>query len=168
VELFSVHASVTYAFIMSLLVAAFLVTIIGCFGSFVYARIINIPARYLAPAIVFMTVLGSYAIRNNILDVWIMLLFGVIGYVSNKLRFHPAPIVLGLILGPFVEEGLVQSILAGTAGGSVFLYMTARPISGVLIAMSVISALWPVFAKWREKRRSRKATSTRNMEDSDA
>jgi putative tricarboxylic transport membrane protein len=168
VELFSVHASVTYAFIMSLLVAAFLVTIIGCFGSFIYARIINIPARYLAPAIVFMTVLGSYAIRNNLLDVWIMLLFGVIGYVSNKLRFHPAPIVLGLILGPFVEEGLVQSILAGTAGGSVFLYMTVRPISGVLIAMSVMSALWPVFAKWREKRRSRAATSTRNMEDSGA
>ncbi len=159
-ELFSVHVSVTYAFIMGLLVAAFMVTIIGCFGSFVYARIINIPAQYLAPAVVFMTVLGSYAIRNNMLDVWIMLLFGVIGYVSNKLKFHPAPIVLGLILGPFVEEGLVQSMLAGKASGSVVLYMVARPISGVLIALSLMSALWPVYASWRAKRRKADAGSS--------
>ncbi len=163
-ELFTVHAPVIYAFIMGLLVAAFLVTIIGSFGSFIYARIINIPAQYLAPAVIFMTVLGSYSIRNNMLDVWIMLLFGVIGYISNKLKFHPAPIVLGLILGPFIEEGLVQSILAGTASGSVFLYITARPISGVLIALSLMSALWPVFAKWKEKRR---ASCTCKVEDSD-
>jgi putative tricarboxylic transport membrane protein len=163
-ELFTVHAPVIYAFIMGLLVAAFLVTIIGSFGSFIYARIINIPAQYLAPAVVFMTVLGSYSIRNNMLDVWIMLLFGVIGYISNKLKFHPAPIVLGLILGPFIEEGLVQSILAGTAGGSVFLYITARPISGVLIALSLMSALWPLFARWREKKR---ISCSCNVEDSD-
>ncbi|MEJ2169452.1 MAG: tripartite tricarboxylate transporter permease, partial [Desulfobacterales bacterium] len=56
-ELFTTHADITYAFIMGLLVAAFLVTIIGSFGSFFFARIINIPSRYLAPAIIFMTVL---------------------------------------------------------------------------------------------------------------
>jgi len=152
-ELFTIHAPVTYAFIMSMLVAAFLVTVIGCFGSFVFARIINIPARFLAPAILFMTVLGSYSIRNNMLDVWIMFLFGVIGYVSHKLKFHPAPIVLGLILGPFVEEGLVQSILTGRAAGGVLGYMVFRPISLVLIGLSLMSALWPLYASWRAGRR---------------
>lgn len=151
-ELFSVHADVTYSFIMALLVAAFLVTLIGVFGSFVFSRIINIPSRYLAPAIVFMTVLGSYAIRNNILDTWIMFVFGIIGYISNKLKFHPAPIVLGLILGPFVEEGLVQSMLAGQAAGGTFSYMVFRPISGVLILFCILSLLWPIFASWRAKR----------------
>jgi len=152
-ELFTAYADVTFAFIMALLVAAFMVTLIGCFGSFVYARIINIPARLLAPAIVFMTVLGSYAIRNNMLDVWIMFIFGIIGYLSNKLKFHPAPIVLGLILGPFVEEGLVQSMLAGRAAGGVVAYMVFRPISLVLISMSLMSALWPLFAAWRTRKR---------------
>jgi putative tricarboxylic transport membrane protein len=152
-ELFSEHASVTFAFIMGLLVAAFLVTAIGSFGSFVFARIINIPSRYLAPAIIFMTVLGSYAIRNNMLDVWIMFIFGIIGYVSSKLKFHPAPIVLGLILGPFVEEGLVQSMLAGKAGGGTLVYMVFRPISGVLIALCLLSLLWPIYASWRAKHR---------------
>jgi putative tricarboxylic transport membrane protein len=152
-ELFTSHAAVTYSFIMGLLVAAFLVTLIGCFGSFIFARIINIPSRFLAPAIIFMTVLGSFAIRNNVLDIWIMFVFGIVGYISGKLKFHPAPIVLGLILGPFVEEGLVQSILAGQATGGVFRYMVFRPISLVLIAMSLLSAMWPLYADWRAKRR---------------
>jgi len=152
-ELFSTHAGITYAFIMSMLVAAFMVTIIGSFGSFVYARILNIPSRYLAPAILFMTILGSYSIRNNIIDIWIMFLFGVVGFVSNRLKFHPAPIVLGMILGPFVEEGLVQSMLLGKAAGGVLKYMTLRPISITLIAMCVLSALWPVYASWRGKKR---------------
>ena len=151
-ELFSTYADITYAFIMALLVAAFLVTIIGSFGSFIFARIINIPARFLAPVVILMTILGSFAIRNNVLDVWIMLVFGIVGFVSNKLKFHPATIVLGLILGPFVEEGLVQSMLAGKAAGSVIKYMTLQPISMVLIALCLMSAFWPVFASWRTKR----------------
>jgi len=156
-ELFTAYADVIYSFIMALLVGAFLVTIIGSFGSFFFARIINIPSRFLAPTIIFMTVLGSYAIRNNIIDVWIMFIFGVIGYVSNKLKFHPAPIVLGLILGPFVEEGLVQSMLAGKAAGGVLPYMIFRPISIVLILLSLMSLFWPVFASWKAKRAKNKA-----------
>lgn len=151
-ELFTSYADVVYSFIMALLVAAFLVTIIGSFGSFFFARIINVPSRILAPTIVFMTVLGSYAIRNNIVDVWIMFLFGIVGFISNKLKFHPAPIVLGLILGPFVEEGLVQSILAGNASGGVVSYMVCRPISLLLIALSVMSLFWPLIAVWKARR----------------
>ncbi|MBT6611974.1 MAG: C4-dicarboxylate ABC transporter permease [Deltaproteobacteria bacterium] len=152
-EMFTTHADVTFSFIMGLLVAAFLVTFIGSFGSFFFARVINIPSRFLAPAILFMTVLGSYAIRNSMLDVWIMFVFGIIGYISSKLKFHPAPIVLGLILGPFAEEGLVQSMLAGGASGSVISYMVFRPISLILIFMCLLSALWPLFAAWRMKKR---------------
>lgn len=154
-ELFTAHADVTYAFIMGLLVAAFMVTLIGTLGSFLFSRIINIPSRYLAPTIIFMTVLGSYSIRNNVLDVWIMFIFGIVGYISSKLKFHPAPIVLGLILGPFVEEGLVQSMLAGQAAGGVLKYMIFRPISLILIFFSLMSALWPLYTSWRGKRRIR-------------
>jgi putative tricarboxylic transport membrane protein len=67
------------------------------------------------------------------------------------LKFHPAPIVLGLILGPFVEEGLVQSMLAGKAAGGTFSYMVFRPISGVLIFLCLMSLLWPIFVALRAK-----------------
>lgn len=151
-DLFTIHAGVVYAFIVSLALAAFLVTVIGSLGSFIFARIINIPARFLAPVIIFMTVLGSYAIRNNMFDVWVMFFFGLVGFISNRLKFHPAPIVLGLILGPFIEMGLVQSYLVGSAKGGIVQYMVFRPISLVLIGLCLMSALWPVFASMRVKK----------------
>ena len=96
-----------------------------------------------------MTVLGSYAIRNNLLDVWVMLLFGGIGFFLNKLSYHPAPLVLGFILGPYIEEGLVQSTMIGGAKGSVLVYMISSPISIVLIGLCVITALWPILFRRR-------------------
>lgn len=167
-ELFSSYADVTFAFMMGLLVAAFMVTIIGALGSVIFSRIINIPSRYLAPAIIFMTVLGSYSIRNNMLDVWIMLTFGIIGYISAKLEFHPAPIVLGLILGPFVEEGLVQSMLAGQAAGGTFSYLVFRPISAVLIGLCLLSLLWPVYTAWRSRQKQQLVVGEPSMAQSGA
>ena len=163
-ELFSNYAPVTFSFIMGLLIAALLVSIIGSLGSVIFSRIINIPSRYLAPGIIFMTVLGSYAIRNNILDVWIMFTFGIIGYISVKLNFHPAPIVLGLILGPFVEEGLVQSMLAGQAVGGTFQYLVFRPISGILIGLCLLSLLWPLYTMWRSRQNKKSRPARRDKE----
>jgi putative tricarboxylic transport membrane protein len=162
VELFSAHAGVTYAFIMGLQIAAVAVLVIGTLGSFVYARIINIPSRALAPVIILMTILGSYAIRNNMLDVWVMFIFGIIGYILQKLRYHPAPLVLGFILGSYIEDGLLQSILVGRAAGGVIKYMVTRPICLVLIALCLISALWPLISarRYRQSRSSDKETDS--------
>jgi len=149
-DLFAVYADVTYAFIVGLMIASIAVLILGTAGSFIYARIINVPSRLLAPLILVMTVLGSYAIRNNLLDVWVMLVFGIVGLILNRLKFQPAPLVLGIILGPYIENGLVQSMMIGGASGSVVGYMTLRPISLFLIVLCVISALWPLFLAHRQ------------------
>ena len=149
VDLFATHGGVTYTFMMGLFVAAFAILIFGSLGSFLFSLLINIPAKSLAPVILLMTVLGSYAIRNNLLDVWVMLLFGGIGFFLNKLSYHPAPLVLGFILGPYIEEGLVQSTMIGGAKGSVVLYMISSPISIVLIGLCIITALWPILFRRR-------------------
>ncbi len=159
-DLFVVYSDVTYAFIVGLLVASFAVLVLGTAGSFVYARIINVPSQTLAPLILLMTVLGSYAIRNNLLDVWVMLVFGIVGLILNRLRFQPAPLVLGIILGPYIENGLVQSMMIGGASGSVLTYMTLRPISLFLIALCVLSALGP----WLLSRRKHKITNVNNSD----
>ena len=83
VDLFATHGGVTYTFMMGLFVAAFAILIFGSLGSFLFSLLINIPAKSLAPVILLMTVLGSYAIRNNLLDFWVMLLFGGIGFFLN-------------------------------------------------------------------------------------
>ena len=96
-----------------------------------------------------MTVIGSYAIRNNMLDVWVMFTFGIIGYVLQKLKYPTAPMVLGFILGPYIEDGLLQSLLVGRAAGGVITYMTTRPICLILIGLCLISVLWPVISGLR-------------------
>jgi putative tricarboxylic transport membrane protein len=150
-DLFAIYADVTYAFIGALAIASIAVLILGTLGSFVYARIINIRSSALAPVILLMTVMGSYAIRNNMLDVWVMLIFGIIGFALHRLNYQPAPLVLGFILGPYIENGLVQSMMIGGASGSVLTYMTTRPISLILIALCLISALWPLVVSHRQR-----------------
>jgi len=160
-DLFVVYSDITYAFITGLMVASIAVLILGTAGSFIYARIINVPSRTLAPLILLMTVLGSYAIRNNLLDVWVMLAFGIIGLILNRLRFQPAPLVLGIILGPYIENGLVQSMMIGGASGNVLSYMTLRPISLFLIALCVLSAFGPLLMSLR----ARKLSNSNNTSD---
>ena len=149
VDLFATYGGITYTFMMGLFVAAFAILIFGSLGSFLFSLLINIPAKSLAPVILLMTVLGSYAIRNNLLDVWVMLIFGGIGFFLNKLSYHPAPLVLGFILGPYIEEGLVQSTMIGGAKGGVVFYMISSPISIVLIGLCAITALWPILFRRR-------------------
>jgi len=149
-DLFVVYSDVTYAFIVGLAVASIAVLLLGTAGSFIYARIINVPSRVLAPLILVMTVVGSYAIRNNLLDVWIMIAFGVAGLAIIRLKYQSAPLVLGIILGPYIEDGLVQSIMIGGASGSVLSYMLLRPISLILIVLCIASASWPLLSALRK------------------
>ena len=103
--------------------------IFTAWGSRIFARMVNVPLQHLAPMIAFLAIVGSFAIRNSLLDVGLMLLFGLCAYVLHKLGFESGPVVLGLIMGPFAEQGLVQSILMGRASGSVLRLMFSRPIS---------------------------------------
>jgi putative tricarboxylic transport membrane protein len=152
-ELYTVHAEITYAFLFSLFVANMLMLPVGIFGGKAFARLITvIPVKLLAPTVTFLCIIGSFAIRNNIMDVAFMLLCGLFGYVGKKLGFHPGPIVLGLILGKICETGLVQSMLMGKASGSTWSMFFSRPISLILILLCLLSALWPFIASTLKKR----------------
>ncbi len=151
-ELYTTYGVITYTFLFSFILANVLMFVMGFFGARYVARLINLPSNFLAPLIVFLTVIGSYAIRNNMMDVWIMIFFGLIGYVTKKLGFHPGPIVLGLILGPFAENGLVQSMLIGKASGSILKVFFTRPISVLLIIFCLISIALPIVSSLRESK----------------
>ncbi|KJS10253.1 MAG: C4-dicarboxylate ABC transporter permease [Peptococcaceae bacterium BRH_c8a] len=158
-ELYTNYADITYTFLISLIIANVIMGVFGFYGSRHVAKVINLPANYLAPMIVFMTVIGSYAIRNNMTDVLIMVLFGLIGYALNKAGFHPGPIVLGLILGPIAEDGLVQSMLMGQSAGSMWVVFFTRPISLILIALSLLSAGWPIVSSLRNRKKEADANA---------
>ncbi|MFZ5632154.1 MAG: tripartite tricarboxylate transporter permease [Bacillota bacterium] len=150
-ELYTTYGAITYTFLFSFVLANIVMFVLGFYGSRYVARFINLPTSLLAPLVVFLTVIGSYAIRNNMLDVGVMVFFGLIGYITKKTGFHPGPIVLGLILGPIAENGLVQSMLMGKATGSMFQVFFTRPISIVLILFCLLSVVLPVISAIRNR-----------------
>ncbi|MDF1567859.1 MAG: tripartite tricarboxylate transporter permease [Spirochaetaceae bacterium] len=149
-DLFTTNGEVTYAFIFSLILANILILPLGLLmGKGMTKVITGIPVTILAPFVFLLSVIGSFAINNNMADVYVMLVFGIIGFIGRKAGFSAGPIVLGLILGSICEQGLVQSILMGRAKGSMAGMFFARPISIILIVMTLISALWPMLIKAR-------------------
>ena len=143
-ELFTVHGEVTYTFIFSLILSNILLLPMGIWsGKMISKLITHIPVPFLAPFILFLTIIGSYSINNNMFDVYVMLFFGLLGFVGRRIGFDAGPIVLGIILGKICEQGLVQSILMGKASHSVIGIFFSSPISIILIFLTVISAAWP-------------------------
>jgi len=153
-QLFTTNADVSYGFMMALMVAQFMILVLGLLaGKHVYNGVTKIPDRILVPAVILLTVLGSYAIRNNVMDVIVMFVSGLIAYTLKEFGFHPGPIVLGLILGPIAEKGFVQGYLMGQASGAPLMIFFTRPISIVLIIITILSASWPLFRMYRENRK---------------
>jgi len=147
-DLYTRYPDLVYTFIWAFILANVLMFVLGFFGARYVARIIHLPSHYLAPLIVLLTVVGSFAIRNSMVDVLMMVGFGILGYLAKRSGFHPGPIVLGLILGPIAETGLTQTMLMGQAQGSVWNLFFTRPISIVLILLSVVSLLWPLVSRF--------------------
>ena len=107
-ELFASDATLVYTFAWSIIVAGVVTFIFGMLMSGGLARMVLIPVRLLAPCILFLSVIGAYAIRNSMMDVYLMLGLGFAVYFLAQMGFHPGPIGLGVILGPIIEPALVQ------------------------------------------------------------
>src|SRR3546814_19899859 len=97
----------------------------------------------MVPTVSFMTVIGSYAIRNSISDVVLMIILGVMGWVLGRFGFAASPIVLGLILGAIAEQGFVQGWTIGAAVGDLPGMFFGRPIPLAIIALTLFSLLYP-------------------------
>src|SRR5512136_505865 len=101
-----------------------------------WAKIVNIPFYILGPLIVFCAVIGTYSIRFQAFDVWVMLLFGVMGYFMRKLGFPVAPMVLASVLAQMLETALGQSLLISQGSPAIFF---TRPISAVFMTLAIVS-----------------------------
>lgn len=116
----------------------------------VWVQLLRVPYRWLFPAILVFCCIGVYSINNNVWDIWIAVFFGFAGYVFGKLGCETAPLVLGFILGPMMEENLRRALLLSRGDPAVFV---SSPIScGLLIAalLMVLLVAAPAFRKTRE------------------
>jgi TctA family transporter len=100
-----------------------------------WIKLLTVPYRWLFPAIVLFCAIGVYSTNNNTFDVWMVGIFGVVGYTFIKLGCEPAPLLLGFILGPMMEENLRRAMLLSRGDWSVFV---TRPLSAGLLAAAVL------------------------------
>jgi putative tricarboxylic transport membrane protein len=124
-------------------------------GRYAYKTIITIPKAVLVPTVGFMTIIGTFAIRNSISDVVIMIILGVFGWLISRYGFAASPIVLGLILGPIAEQGFVQSWIIGSATNNLWGMFFGRPIALVIIAFTILSLCYPLITKLRNKKKEK-------------
>src|SRR3970040_2250263 len=110
-----------------------------------FAMILRIPFAILTPLIVVVCAIGSYAVHNSMLDIWYMLIFGVIGYVFKKLDYPLAPLVLALVLGDMAENALRQSLIMSQGSLAIFFN---RPIAGAITAVALFFFVLPIITPW--------------------
>lgn len=153
-SLFTQQSAIVYTFMFGLIIATLFMLPAGLvLGRYAYRSIISVPKAMLVPGIATLTVIGSYAIHSDIDDVFIMLGTGVMGWVLSSFGFSPAPIVLGLILGPLAEQGFVQAWMIGSAKHNLLGMFFGRPISIAIIAVAVLTLMYPVLMRRKERRR---------------
>jgi putative tricarboxylic transport membrane protein len=110
-----------------------------------FAAILRVPFAILTPLIVVLCAIGSYAVHNSMLDVWYMLIFGVVGYVFKKLDYPLAPLVLALVLGDMAENALRQSLIMSQGSLAIFF---DRPIAGVITVVAILFFMMPIIGPW--------------------
>ena len=140
-ELFTKYGTITYGFILSLFLANIVFLFLGIYLAPFFARISTAPNSLLVPAIAVLSVVGSFAMRNMMFDVWTMLAFGVGGYFLHRMGFDLGAVVLGLILGRITEEGFGGALAISNGSPAIFF---TRPLCIVLWALIALLLL-PAF-----------------------
>jgi putative tricarboxylic transport membrane protein len=100
-----------------------------------FAQILRLPHYMLMPFILGISAVGVYSVNNSLFDVWVMALFGLLGYVMRKLDFPAAALILGLVLGDIIERALRQSLMMSQGDLSIFV---TRPISATLLLIAMV------------------------------
>jgi putative tricarboxylic transport membrane protein len=143
-HLFHEQPTLLYAVFASMFAANLIYLFLGLFAAKLFARITRIPDAILWPAVLVFAVIGAYGPNQSLFDVWVMLVFGVIGFLMRRFDFSPAPVVMGLVLGKMVEETLKQSLLIFDQNWLLFF---SRPIVVALFLVTALSIAMPWIAR---------------------
>jgi putative tricarboxylic transport membrane protein len=117
----------------------------------VFAQILRLPAYVLFPIIFGISIVGVYSVSNSLFDVWMLGLFGLVGYAMRRLDYPAAPLILGLVLGDAMERALRQSLMMSQGDLAI---LVSRPVSAVMLLLAVLILFLPLFRKanaWRVK-----------------
>ncbi len=115
----------------------------------IWVLITKVPFRLMFPIIILICIVGVYTINNSVFDVWIMIIFGVIGYILKKCQYEPAPLVLAYVLGPMMEQAMRQSLIISSGSFKIFL---VRPISAACLGIAAFLLITAITGFSKKKR----------------
>ena len=136
--LYKEHIDIVYQIFASMMLAQFVMLFIGMAGIRLFAKVILVERAILTPAIFVLSMVGAFAMRSNIFDVYTTLAFGILGYVMMRYDFPLSPILLALILGPMAEANLRRAMVISSGDPSI---LVSRPIAVGLMVLAVVSLL---------------------------
>lgn len=145
-------------FVWGLIASCWMGNIIGFFLVMafapIFAAVLRVRFAIFMPLIIYVCAIGAYAVNNRVIDVYYMLLFGVLGYLFKKLDYPIAPMVLALVLGDMAEQSMRQALIIGHGSPLVFFTL---PLALPLMIAAIIIFFWPVIGPWKAKLFAKKA-----------
>lgn len=146
------HSSLIYAVFAGLFIVNFMILLFSKPFITLFTKLLNVPYSALGPVIIMCCIVGTYSVRNSMFDVWLMLGFGVMGYLLEKLKFPLVSIILGLVLGPIAESEMRRAL--SMSQGDISIFFT-RPISASLLAVAAlllaVTIITPLIKRARNK-----------------
>lgn len=137
-----------YGIFVAFFVAHFFMLGVQLYGIRIFVKLTKIPLYLLIPSILVLCSVGSFSIQNRFFDIWVLFIFGLLGYLMSKAKIPLAPMILGVILGPMAETNFRRALMTDP---NLTLFFT-RPISLLFILMAVISLIYPLYKNYRAKR----------------
>ncbi len=151
--LFTNNPLIVYIIFVATAISAILTLLLQFGGMRYFPLILKIPYHYLYSALIVMSFIGAFASNNSDFNIWIMLMFAVVGILMDMGGLPVSPMILGFILGPMVEVNLRRGLTYSSGSFTTFL---TRPISALLLVIAVVSVLWPVIMDYIAKRNKMK------------
>lgn len=147
-QVFQTSSHIVYAMFASVFVGIAVMCVIGYFATKYMVKVLELPEVIVSAYVVMCCILGAFAARNNITDVWLLVVFGVLGYLFERFKFPITPLVLGVILGPLAESAFMTTMISHGNDWTIFF---TRPVSGPLMTVAIITLLYPLFRHIRRR-----------------
>ncbi|MGA0024849.1 MAG: tripartite tricarboxylate transporter permease [Burkholderiales bacterium] len=152
-QVFQTSSHIIYAMFASVFVGIVVMCVIGYIATKYMVKVLDLPEVIVSAYVVMCCLLGAFAARNSLTDVWMMVIFGIVGWLFERFRFPITPMVLGVILGPLAETNFMTTMISFENDWTVFF---TRPVASVVMCIAIITLIWPLFRHLRQQQRARK------------
>ncbi len=149
-RLITEHQEIFYGVVGSMYLGNIMLLVINLPLIGIWVKLLKLRYSLLFPLILFFCLIGVYSTENNVLNIYVMMIFGVVGYLMRKFEYEPAPLVLALVLGPIMERAFRQSLIISSGSPLIFF---SRPLSAVFMVAAITLLLSPIILKMIGKER---------------